>query len=1318
MKNILAIIIFLSFFSFSKDLFAANYGKSYLDRVFILGISAFAADDFDKINKKYFSESIISKYKKKGYTVTCIIKGSPAEKAGLQFYDNIIGIDNDKFFYIWFADDQEVNLTIQRNGKIITKKIKPVKDSLIIKNPLFCNQENKIYECGHLAFEKNSQALAFSKIYECSEKNKSSLIPFLQKEDLLMFESFSWTFWDSAWKLKDPKKINIILPKADSYISIVKKYLNENTLSEKIRENLHKSINRIDQSIAYADKYLVQKNLKKSTNKITINKSDINRFKERVENIINNKSFDDAGSKYIFKYNSDYLIENGEIDFVQKNWKIAIDNIDWSKSENLNNIDIIISYAQSFNVQQNYFKCYQILENALSKINYFDKKNQDFLIAKRKIYVAQFFSLYNSINNFDKGKKEIEIVINKLKTILNEFNNFSEESKNQITKKDQNFYYNTYLALSNSPFVLGKNFEDTLKYTSLSISEINKDSRFHESINLTMIYQRITANSSLGNFDEVVSDYYLYKNIANKHIHTDTGKKNASYSAPGLAYQLYVLGLYDESQQILNFIDQYIDYPTNIIKTNQVQIHLATLAQAGIWMSQNHYTKAIDLLKKNYKQCDITKTGEYYSCLIFFKLLESYYQTNQIVKFEDTYKDILKIHPYQDDIDQVIKFALTSSPDNTAGLYIVMMKYYKNKNLKKNYDVLGKNSIKYASHALETKNLITHRAFTSQIAIYENLAILGKYLFENDISEGIEILDLIRNPIRNHYQQNIFQSYLSPKYKAYKILDAYFQVSQKYGGYNGNNFVKASYELSQLIRNSITAKEIQRSMIKRDIKDSTTFKLINDYQKLQIELASYYKNEEYNIELQSSKNISNQKFFKSFKSTEKIRSEIEELSKKISKEFPDYYKLIKPSSVGLDVLQNFLKKDEAILDYFFSNEKVYVFAIRKDKHQLFSANLSLDEGIKLENSIRKSLTLDVDGKLLKFDVKSSYELYQKIFQPTEQFINNVKHLYIVPDGAIKSIPLHMLSTDNEANCSNCANINWLMNRYEFSYLPSVEFIKNIKITKPQNFMDGLLKQAQLLLNPPVASEDKLQSENIYLGIGDPVFDKKKHNSSESKKDLLAFLFQRGGVIANTDQIKKLYGSVPGSDDEIKKVANFFTKEKSVVLLKKDATETSLKKLNIANFKVIHFATHGETSGAIKGYNEPFLVLTPPDIGTKEDDGILTMSEVMLLDNNADLIILSACNTAMGENKDSDGFSGLAKAFLYSGSKSVFVSNWYVETYAAKELTIKMVSKIINNKMQASEALNQTMKEFILENPTKTHPFFWAPFVMVGKNITL
>src|SRR5437763_13049626 len=92
------------------------------------------------------------------------------------------------------------------------------------------------------------------------------------------------------------------------------------------------------------------------------------------------------------------------------------------------------------------------------------------------------------------------------------------------------------------------------------------------------------------------------------------------------------------------------------------------------------------------------------------------------------------------------------------------------------------------------------------------------------------------------------------------------------------------------------------------------------------------------------------------------------------------------------------------------------------------------------------------------------------------------------------------------------------------------------------------------------------------------------------------------------------------------------------------------------------------SGDLRGLAEPALVLTPPTVGTAEDDGLLTASEVALLKLNADWVVLSACNTAAGDKPGAEALSGLARAFFYAGARALLVSHWSVDSQAATRLT--------------------------------------------------
>ena len=155
------------------------------------------------------------------------------------------------------------------------------------------------------------------------------------------------------------------------------------------------------------------------------------------------------------------------------------------------------------------------------------------------------------------------------------------------------------------------------------------------------------------------------------------------------------------------------------------------------------------------------------------------------------------------------------------------------------------------------------------------------------------------------------------------------------------------------------------------------------------------------------------------------------------------------------------------------------------------------------------------------------------------------------------------------------------------------------------------------------SKIKIKTNNdFFLGIGNPNLEiKKEINTKKITKriDKLSKIINRGSFIKETDEIKNIYGLVDGSQEELETIQNYLKPAKSKLLLWDDANEDKIKDLNLKNFKIIHFATHGELAGTIEGQNEPFLVLTPPNIGTK-NDGLLTMSEIMNLENNAELVI--------------------------------------------------------------------------------------------------
>jgi CHAT domain-containing protein len=131
--------------------------------------------------------------------------------------------------------------------------------------------------------------------------------------------------------------------------------------------------------------------------------------------------------------------------------------------------------------------------------------------------------------------------------------------------------------------------------------------------------------------------------------------------------------------------------------------------------------------------------------------------------------------------------------------------------------------------------------------------------------------------------------------------------------------------------------------------------------------------------------------------------------------------------------------------------------------------------------------------------------------------------------------------------------------------------------------------------------------------------------------------------------------------------------------------------------------------------EPALVLTPPQAASEEDDGLLTASEVAGLKLDADWVVLSACNTAGGDEAGAEALSGLARAFFYAGARALLVSHWAVDSEATVKLVTRAFEELSRNpKLGRAQAMRRSMSALIDGGGHEAHPAYWAPFVVVGE----
>ena len=136
-----------------------------------------------------------------------------------------------------------------------------------------------------------------------------------------------------------------------------------------------------------------------------------------------------------------------------------------------------------------------------------------------------------------------------------------------------------------------------------------------------------------------------------------------------------------------------------------------------------------------------------------------------------------------------------------------------------------------------------------------------------------------------------------------------------------------------------------------------------------------------------------------------------------------------------------------------------------------------------------------------------------------------------------------------------------------------------------------------------------------------------------------------GAGVDRSRLGQALPQLPDTADELKAVALKLGAPSADIHLGRDASETTVKRAPLADYRIVYFATHGLVAGDIKGLAEPSLALTIPPQASVDDDGLLTASEVAQLKLNADWVVLSACNTIAGDKPGAEALSGLARLLL-------------------------------------------------------------------------
>ena len=374
-------------------------------------------------------------------------------------------------------------------------------------------------------------------------------------------------------------------------------------------------------------------------------------------------------------------------------------------------------------------------------------------------------------------------------------------------------------------------------------------------------------------------------------------------------------------------------------------------------------------------------------------------------------------------------------------------------------------------------------------------------------------------------------------------------------------------------------------------------------------------------------------------------------------------------------LKPMLAQDEGWLGFVIGGSSTTVALVTSAGLQLISVPEGRDRITRRVDELRSELD---PRTARRFDVIASHALYDVLLGTLGEPFTRLSRLIVASDGALESLPLSVLVTAVASSSDNP----------DQSYRQSSWLSDRAVITVTPSFVTALASQQ---------AHSSASSRAGFLGFGDPALGPVQAAAADASASVLSKLMFLQGAPGALADVRAL-PSLPDTKVQLEAMNDLFADGRGDIRTGQAATKSAVKQANLASFRVIAFATHGLLA-AESPTGEPALVMTP---SSALDDGLLTATDVAGLSLDADLIILSACNTAAPRlGYGTDGLSGLARAFFHAGARAVLVSHWPVDAQA----TSALMTLLASSGGQATATAFNMASQALRKQPGFAHPAF-------------
>ena len=430
--------------------------------------------------------------------------------------------------------------------------------------------------------------------------------------------------------------------------------------------------------------------------------------------------------------------------------------------------------------------------------------------------------------------------------------------------------------------------------------------------------------------------------------------------------------------------------------------------------------------------------------------------------------------------------------------------------------------------------------------------------------------------------------------------------------------------------------------------------------------------------------------------------ESQQVEAEIRRTSPRYAELKYPQPLGLPDIQRMIDSETLLLEYSLGDERSYLWAVTPTTIESFE----LPKRAEIEALARQSyewLAAGETGDQLQARLAGATgatpawatDLSRILLGPVAKRLGN-KRLVVVADGALQYLPFAALPSPNNTNKTNP-----LITNHEIVNLPSASSLSALR-----RELDG-----------------RAPAPKIVAVIADPVFEEADDRIRKSGANGAPLNKEQAARPAVEQEVLRSALEVGATDERQRLQRLIFSRREAAEITKLAGAEASFKALDFAasratavgldlgQYRIIHFATHGllnsqhpELSG---------VVLSLVDKQGRPQDGFLRLHDIYNLKLASDLVVLSACKTGLGKEIKGEGLVGLTRGFLYAGAPRVVASLWKVDDRATAELMKLFYQRMLRDGLRPAEALRKAQND-MRKQPRWAAPYYWAGFTLQGE----